>query len=98
MHSKGINESIKKIIAGIISITIFLLLWQFSVSTSKLGEILPGPITVFEAFISSFTNKIGQYTIIQHTLFSLTRVLIAYFVAGVIGISLGLTMGRIKIV
>ncbi len=97
--SKGsVHLSAKKVAAGSFSILLFLLLWQFSVSYTNLGNLMPGPFTVLRAFFLSFTQKIGKYTIVQHTLFSLLRVLIAYTAAVVLGITLGLTMGRIKLV
>ena len=87
-----------QVVAGTISILAFLALWQISVLYSSLGELMPGPFEVLKAFFASFTEKIGKYTIVQHTMFSLMRVLVAYTAASVIGITLGLTMGRIRLI
>jgi len=88
----------KKLIAGVISIFIFLLVWQLSISYTRLGAIMPSPLSVLKAFIQSFSHKIGKYTIVQHTLISLFRVLIAYTAALILGIGLGLAMGRIRLI
>ena len=84
--------------AAIFSVMIFLLIWQGGVSFTKLGDILPGPFTVIKAFFLSFAGVIGRYSIIQHIMFSLTRVLIAYGAACAIGITLGLLMGRLPLI
>ncbi|GHV60451.1 taurine ABC transporter permease [Spirochaetia bacterium] len=91
-------EKTKNITAAVFSITIFLLIWQCSVSFSSLGRLMPGPAAILSAFFRSFTVPIGKYNIMQHTLFSLSRVLIAYSVACVVGISLGLLMGRVRLI
>jgi len=88
----------KNAVATIISITVFLVIWQLGISFTDLGGIMPGPFTILTAFFRSFTHNIGQYNIIYHTMFSLTRVLIAYVAACVIGITLGLLMGRVRLI
>ncbi len=98
-HNKTIKlPSALPFLAGSISILGFIGIWQISVSFSELGNILPGPITVLTAFIKSFVVPIGKYNIMQHTLFSLVRVLVAYTAALFLGVLLGITMGRIRLV
>lgn len=92
------NENTKRIVCGIISISVFLFIWYFSTNGTKLGEIMPGPIEIINKFLVSFVEKIADYTILGHTFWSLSRVLVGYGLASMLGISLGLTMGRYKIV
>ena len=98
MGKKRIREQLAKTAAGTVSISLFFLLWYIGTRGTDLGKILPGPIEVVTAFLRSFTEPIGQYTMIQHALFSLTRVMIAYTAALIAGILLGLGMGRSKLI
>jgi NitT/TauT family transport system permease protein/sulfonate transport system permease protein len=84
--------------AAVFSVSIFLLAWQSGVSFTRLGRIMPGPFAVIKAFCLSFAGTIGHYSIIQHIAFSLTRGLIAYGAACLLGITLGLLMGRIPFI
>lgn len=87
----------KRVIGAVLSISLFLLLWQFGTREgTALGKLLPGPIAVFARFFSSFTNPIGRYSILGHTLFSLSRVLIGFGLGSASGILLGVLMGRYK--
>ncbi|MDD5016983.1 MAG: ABC transporter permease [Eubacteriales bacterium] len=85
-----------KIFSAIISIGAFLLIWHIATNGTKLGELMPGPIELISSLIKSTYTNIGKYTIIGHILFSLSRVLIAFTVGGVIGILLGTAMGWYK--
>lgn len=84
--------------AAVVSVSVLFTIWQWGVSFTNLGKIMPGPFTVLLAFFNSFTRNIGQYNIMQHAMFSLTRVLIAYTAASLIGILLGLLMGRVRLI
>ena len=98
MKKNAVRETAAHLAAGIVSVGAFLAVWQLAVLTTSLTKIMPGPVTVLKAFMDSFTVNIGQYNIIWHTAFSLTRVLIAYTAACVIGIILGLLMGRVRFI
>ena len=98
MKKNAVRETAAHLAAGIVSVGAFLAVWQLAVLTTSLKKIMPGPVTVLKAFMDSFTVNIGQYNIIWHTAFSLTRVLIAYTAACVIGIILGLLMGRVRFI
>nr|WP_319489025.1 ABC transporter permease [uncultured Caproiciproducens sp.] len=93
MTKSNNKESTKKVFAAVISIGIFLMLWQWAVIATSLGQLMPGPITVISSFIQSFYTPIGTSNIIQHVGWSLSRVMIAYVVAAVVGITLGVLMG-----
>ena len=73
------------------SILAFLGIWQLATMYSRLGELIPSPIQVLQYLFT--VEKIGRKTFIQHSLVSLSRVLIAYSVACVVGVTLGLLMG-----
>ncbi len=89
-------SSVKKIVCATISITFFLILWQLSVTGTELGVLMPGPLVVGAAFFQSFVNPIGTHSIFGHVLFSLSRVVVGYSIAAVLGITLGILMGRYK--
>jgi len=97
-HKRNILGLFQESGAAILSVSVFLLIWQGGVSFTRLGRIMPGPFIVIKAFFLSFTGNIGHYSIIQHIMFSLTRVLVAYFTACLIGITLGLLMGRVPLI
>ena len=89
----------KKILGAVVSITLFLLLWHFStVEGSELGKLMPGPLEVLKRFIRSFYQPIGKYNIIQHVLFSLSRVLVGFCLGSFFAIVLGILMGRFLLI
>lgn len=88
----------KQIFGALLSITFFLIVWEVSVSFTMLGKLLPGPADVMYRFFGSFVNPIGKYSILVHTLFSLSRVLIGFAIGASFGIVLGVLMGRYKII
>ena len=73
------------------AILVFLGVWQLATMFSSLGNLIPSPIQVLEYLMSG--KKIGRETFIQHSIISLSRVLIAYSVACIVGVALGLLMG-----
>ena len=79
-----------------LSITSFLIVWQLTVSFTKFGILIPGPITVLEFFFSSFVRPIGRHTMLQHAMTSLRRVMIGYSVGVALGIIVGVGMGVSK--
>jgi len=98
MNEKKQSIMIKNVAAAVVSISSFLAIWQLGVSYTRIGRIVPGPFAVLAAFFSSFTNPVGVHTMFAHILFSLSRVLVAYSAACVIGITLGLLMARVRLV
>lgn len=87
------RTKIRAFIYGAATFVILLLLWEVAVlcSHSQIG--FPTPVDVISRFFYMLTHKVGSYTIWGHTLWSLSRVLIGYLLACVLGIVLGLTMG-----
>lgn len=98
MGAQNASKS-KRIIGAVLSILLFLLLWHFSTREgTMLGRLMPGPTLVFQRFFTSFVTPIGKHSILGHTLFSLSRVLIGYMLGAALGITLGILMGRYKII
>lgn len=97
MYSLNRPSKLQRQIAAFISIGAFLLLWQFSIMFTNLGNSMAGPGTILIAFIKScFVNPIGSYTMIGHMLWSIARVMIAFIAAAVLGIVIGILMGTSK--
>ncbi len=90
------STKMQRTLAAIISIGAFLILWYIATTFTGLSSIMPDPVTVIGRFIRGLYTKIGAYTILGHAAWSLSRVLIAYSVAAVVGIILGLAMGWSK--
>lgn len=87
------KEKLYGILSGIGSIGCFIVVWFFATDGTLLGELIPRPDIVASAFLTAVFGKIGKYSLLIHILWSLSRVLIAYTLASVIGIVLGLAMG-----
>lgn len=80
------------IAAPVGSAILFLAFWK--VTTLIIGtKQLPSPEMFFTEAVRMFTVKIGGNSIWMHIYYSMRRVLIAYFWAGIIGLPLGLYMG-----
>lgn len=74
------------------SICAFVLLWQI-VSLNVSAEFLPSPLAVWNEFIRLMNNPIGGTSLMEHVGYSLQRVLIAFALAILFGLPLGLLMG-----
>ena len=91
------TERIQSVKAGCISIGIFILVWYLFSRFTQLKNVLPQPDTVFFSFIKGFIIKTGRHIILVHAFYSLSRVLVGYIIASVLGIFLGLLMGWNKV-
>ena len=80
------------IIAPVVSIAIFILLWGL-VSLNVSADFLPSPLAVLKEGIRLFHAKISGTSLIGHIGWSLSRVLIAFGLAIVLGLPIGLYMG-----
>jgi len=81
------------IIAAVISISSFLILWQITALYTKIGVLIPTPVHVLKAFLNSFSTVIGKDTMLGHMAWSLSRVLVGFGLAALIGIIFGFLMG-----
>ena len=84
------------ILAPFASIGVFIVLWGI-VSLKVDAAMLPSPRDVFQEAIRLFNTNVGGTTIIEHVGYSLQRVLIAFGMAILLGLPLGLLMGWNKV-
>lgn len=81
-----------KRVLNVISIVLFLVIWDVIVVVGQ-STMMPRPIEVFSEFIRMFSSRLAGYTLIMHTWISFRRVMIAFILAAIIGIPLGVLMG-----
>lgn len=91
------KENIQTLSIGALSMIVGLLAWHLA-TTLNLNfyinfENVPEPLKVFQAFIA----HLGTQEFYIHILVSLQRIFFGYALAAIIGIGLGLIMGRSKI-
>lgn len=88
------KQKVKAVVYPVCAFIALLLIWYAAVVFSKSEIGFPTPIEVFERFFYILTHKVGNYyTVFGHVLWSLSRVLVGFCIAAVLGITLGLTMG-----
>ena len=85
------------VIFGTLGIAIFLSLWAIVVRTTRIGLLVPEPSQVIVFYGQSFTHDIGKYTMLGHTLVSLSRVMVGYGAGIVLGVICGIGMGVSKL-
>jgi NitT/TauT family transport system permease protein/sulfonate transport system permease protein len=93
VNLKEMTTGWQKTTAAAVSIVSFMAAWHLVVQFTRLGLLLPGPVTVVVKFFKSFYIPIGKYTLPIHILFSLSRVMVGFALASCAGIFLGLSMG-----
>ncbi|KGF73688.1 bicarbonate ABC transporter permease [Neosynechococcus sphagnicola sy1] len=89
----------QKIVAPLVALAVFLLLWQL---LSMMGKAtLPGPFQVWEdtqeLIFHPFLNEGGDKGLGWQTLASLQRVAVGYSLAAVVGIALGILVGASRL-
>lgn len=93
------STKVKKILYPVIAFAALIGLWALAVATSNSQIDFPSPWEVLQLFVHMLTHKVGYYyNLFGHVLFSLSRVLVGFSLAAVLGIILGLTMGWFKYV
>ncbi len=90
--SAALNKAIKPFAAQIFSLALFVLIWQLLSMLIHSG-VLPSPNAVRHEAVVMFNEQIGGNSVWMHTYYSLRRVLIAYCLAAVTGLPLGIYMG-----
>lgn len=79
------------------SVIVMLLAWVIVTSFGWANELfLPGPQAIGEAFVKAATKGYQGSTLLEHVGISLWRILVAFAIACVIGIPLGILMGASK--
>lgn len=93
IKSKG-TKKLLNLGLSLLGFAIVLLIWDLAVRFTDAAIIMPSPWTVISKFLQGFVKPIGRYTILEHALFSVRRVLIGFGLAALVGITLGIVMGR----
>lgn len=92
------NEKAQKTFWAILSILCLLLVWQLAVTFTHIGQVMEGPIVVLQQFMLSFVDKVGKNTMLGHIFWSFSRMIVGFLAAAAVGITLGVTMGRNRVV
>ena len=95
---KLFNISLDKyLIASISTVAFLFFVWIFLTSTGIADELfLPGPLKVWQSFLTVSTEGYQGSTLVVHVYTSLFRILISFLLACLIGIPLGILMGASK--
>lgn len=80
-------------IYAVCAISSFFILWWAITTFTPAKETTPGPWPVFQLLVKSFSEPIGNYTIIGHLLISLRRVAVGFGFATLLGVIFGIAMG-----
>lgn len=93
------NQRLRTFAYGIGTFLILLCLWEAAVLLTTSQIPFPTPIAVIGRFFEMLGHKVGNnYTIAGHVLWSLSRVLVGFCLACVLGVVAGLTMGWFRYV
>jgi len=82
-----------KNILSIISLISFIIIWDVIVVSGIAKSYLPRPIEVFTRLIYMLNNPLAGKTLMTHLFISLRRVFVAFFIAVIFGIPIGVLMG-----
>ena len=77
----------------IVSLLALLLIWELVARFTNASMFLPPASTILMNLFKSFVEPVGKYTMIVHIGISLYRVAVAFAIATVTGIALGVSMG-----
>ena len=88
------HSTLTKSITPILSFTVLIFLWELTVRFSGWDKnVLPGPYMIVE----SMWELIANGSIFKHTVASLFRVTLGFYLAALLGIPLGIILGRSQI-
>lgn len=87
----------KKMIWGGVGLLSVLIIWFFASQAPSMTKLLPNPLDVFKYIFESFYNPIGKKTMWQHIGWSLSRVMVGYILACIVGVVLGFVIGWFKV-
>jgi NitT/TauT family transport system permease protein len=91
------NDRVQTISVGLVSLSLGILIWHlatlYNFNYFINFENVPSPLTVGGAF----TNHLGDPEFYKHILVSMRRILFAYSIAVVLGITIGLLVGRSRL-
>ncbi|MFX1454426.1 MAG: ABC transporter permease [Promethearchaeota archaeon] len=90
------KQKIKRVQISILSIFIFIIIWQV-IASLQISTIIPTPFEVMKAFIDfSIQGDNFGYNFFDHIFASLLRVSLGFYFALIIAVPLGLFMGLSK--
>ncbi len=79
---------------SLVTVSLTFILWVLLTSLGWADELfLPGPLKVWESFLSVSIDGYQGSTLITHVMTSLSRILVAFLLSCVIGIPMGILMG-----
>lgn len=78
------------------SIAVVLILWQLITMFTDFGKVFPSPIGVLQLFFLSIFEPIGAHTLLVHLSWTIGRILMGFFIGGILGNITGLAMGSSK--
>ena len=85
---------LKPVLFSFFSFLIILVFWELTILYGNWSEnVLPGPVTVLRSLIELLVNG----TLFKHTVASLFRVTAGFYLAMLLGIPLGIILGRVQI-
>jgi len=80
---------------GFVAFLVVILLWSGLINFYNISErVFPGPVIVFE----SFWQLVFDGSLLKHTVASLYRVTVGFYLAAMLGIPLGIFIGRYQVV
>lgn len=95
MERQGLNlrKKLKEAWIGVATLAVFLLLWEL-LSRAANSPFIPGPYEVMLAFIRvAMEGDFDGYTLLEHSVVSIYRVLLGFIAGAITAIPLGLIMG-----
>lgn len=98
MKSKKLSSKQQSIIMAVLAVFAFLLVWELVSRFTSAKMFLPPASKILYEFFKSFAVPVGKYTMPMHIAVSLYRVGVAFIIATIAGIALGVSMGYSKTV
>lgn len=84
------KKKVLNIVLPVISVSLLLFFWWFA---AKGNDTLAGPIETVQRFIKLIEHPLMGKTILDHVFASMRRILIAFAIASVVGVTLGVAFG-----
>lgn len=92
------RDTLRALLIGALSLFVFLVVWHLLTKYRVVFFVrftnVPAPLDVY----ASFTKAIHDPKFLMHLLLSCRRILIGFSLAAVVGVPLGLVMGRFKLI
>lgn len=92
MKKIKVSTIVNKLLS-ILPIVLLIVIWQILSMMGFTSKLLPSPYEIYKEAARMFTVKLAGISIWMHMFYSLKRVLIAYGLALITGVPLGLYMG-----